>query len=591
MSVFNRPMFRVPGMNNQASGIMASSPNLIRASVANANPLLTGSARNTFQIPMYKDQKPPVGELIFNPTTFPNVIDESQKINTGDIEGTAVEEDKKKQQEKSNLQKLKEIALRSKIAKGDTIADSFDPKVGAEAQTKVLDDAEDDYFGGDVPVSEAPFTNEGSGKADLKPNPNAGTAPEPNILSGFQSKQKQLSDRMTVAVSNLAQGLGSADDLKLGGKTIVQNTEALIAKMQEKGEEPTLADVQDDAIKLLGFDPRELEGEFEEDRKASIFLNMMKAGLAIAAGESDNAITNIAKGFGVGLQGYGEDVNLLNKNLREDRREARNTMYNLLKDKKSEALAKRTLELQQMEGVVNIQRQLVGDQRQKALDIFNQQITQLKFNSDLLSAAAEMGFKEKQLEVTKDNVDKTFKAAILRAQPEIISLLKATGDMKLKQGLTKEIPYGEEGYLDQYDLTPKGQKSIADYLKELKKGGKGGLNVGSKFNVVRKNIATTGQVSIVPKPPGFGEASDDVKESYGIAGQQLMEELKGLTDEFDRFKRIVSFVRSQKQNFPGITIPQNALDKDIQDFLNKQKPGGGTNAQDYTDVLQLSTGD
>ena len=56
MSVFNRPMFRVPGMNNQASGIMASSPNLIRASVANANPLLTGSATNTFQIPMYKDE-------------------------------------------------------------------------------------------------------------------------------------------------------------------------------------------------------------------------------------------------------------------------------------------------------------------------------------------------------------------------------------------------------------------------------------------------------------------------------------------------------------------------------------------------------
>ena len=38
--------------------------------------------------------------------------------------------------------------------------------------------------------------------------------------------------------------------------------------MQEKGQEPTLADVQDDAIKLLGFDPRELEGEFEEDKKS-----------------------------------------------------------------------------------------------------------------------------------------------------------------------------------------------------------------------------------------------------------------------------------------------------------------------------------
>ena len=591
MSILNRPMFRVPGMGgNQPSGIMASSPNLIRASVANANPLLTGSATNTFKIPMYKDQKPPVGELIFNPTTFPNVIDESQKINTGDIEGTAVEEDKKKQQEKSNLQKLKEIALRSKIAKGDTIADSFDPKVGAEAQTKVLDDAEEDYFGGDVPVTEAPFTNEGSGKADLKPNPNAGTTPEPNILSGFQSKQKQLSDRMQTAVANLSTGLASAEDIKLGGKTVVENTNALVAKMQEKGQEPTLADVQDDAIKLLGFDPRELEGEFEEDRKASIFLNMMKAGLAIAAGESDNAITNIARGFGVGLQGYGEDVNLLSKNLREDRREARNTMYNLLKDAKSEALARRTLELQQMEGVVNIQRQLVGDQRTKALDQFNRQITELKFSSDLLGAAADMQFKEKQLEVTKDNVEKTFRAAILRSQPEIISLLKAKGDMKLKEGITKEIPFGEEGYLDQYELSPKGQKAIEDYLKELKKGGKGSLNVGSEFNVKRTNIATTGQVSIVPKPPGFGDANDDIKESYGIAGEQLMEDLGSLSDPIERFNRIVEFVRSQKRNFPGITIPENSLSGDVKKYLQGSKSGGGTNQDDYADVLELSTG-
>ena len=48
---------------------------------------------------------------------------------------------------------------------------------------------------------------------------------------------------------------------------------------------------------------------------------MKEFGLAIAEyGESDNAITNIAKGFGVGLQGYGEDVNLLSKNLREDKK-------------------------------------------------------------------------------------------------------------------------------------------------------------------------------------------------------------------------------------------------------------------------------
>ena len=578
MSVFNRPMFRVPGMNNQASGIMASSPNLIRVSTAQANPLVgnippnRGSSINI----------PPISTV--NTTGFRNPEDQKGPETKSLIQASQ----QRPIGELSNLEKLRKAALREK---GKKTVDDLDPKIGEKSQTTSnIDDADADYFGGDVPLSEAPLTNEGSGKADLKPNPNAGTTSEPNILSGFQSKQKQLSDRMQTAVANLSTGLASADDIKLGGKTIVENTNALVAKMQEKGQEPTLADVQDDAIKLLGFDPRELEGEFEEDRKASIFLNMMKAGLAIAAGESDNAITNIARGFGVGLQGYGEDVNLLSKNLREDRREARNTMYNLLKDAKSEALAKRTLELQQMEGVVNIQRQLVGDQRQKALDQFNRQITELKFSSDLLSAAADMQFKEKQLEVTKDNIEKTFRAAILRSQPEIISLLKAKGDMKLKEGITKEIPYGEEGYLTQYDLTPKGQKAIEDYLKELKKGGKGSLNSGSEFNVKRQNIATTGQVSIVPKPPGFGDANDDIKESYGIAGEQLMEDLGSLSDPIDRFNRIVEFVRSQKRNFPGITIPENSLSGDVKKYLQGSKSGGGTNQDDYADVLELSTG-
>ena len=548
MSVLNRPMFRIPGMNNQASGIMASSPNLIRVSTAQANPLLSGSANNTFQIPMYKDVKPGVVESILSPTTFPNVIDETQSRNTGDIEGLGKASILNPREggggsdimTKTNLEKLKEAALKSKRTQAEKTVDAFDADEALKGKTQVgagMDDADADYFGGDVPVTEAPFTNEGSGKADLKPNPNAGTTPEPNILSGFQSKQKQLSDRMQTAVANLSTGLASAEDIKLGGKTVVENTNALVAKMQEKGQEPTLADVQDDAIKLLGFDPRELEGEFEEDR-----------------------------------------------------REARNTMYNLLKDAKSEALAKRTLELQQMEGVVNIQRQLVGDQRQKALDQFNRQITELKFSSDLLGAAADMQFKEKQLEVTKDNVEKTFRAAILRSQPEIISLLKAKGDMKLKDGITKEIPYGEEGYLTQYDLTPKGQKAIEDYLKELKKG-KGGLGQSfSEFNIKRTNIANTGQVSIVPKPPGFGDANDDIKESYGIAGEQLMEDLGSLSDPIDRFNRIVEFVRSQKRNFPGITIPENSLSGDVKKYLQGSKSGGGTNQDDYADVLELSTG-
>ena len=581
-NVFDRPMFQNPNIRRSTpGGIMASSPNLIRVSTAQANPLVGNIPPNRGS----SIKIPPIST--FNTTGFRNPADQKGPETKSLIQASQ----QKPLSELSNLEKLRRAALKEK---GKTTADDFDPEAALKGKTQVgagMDDADADYFGGDIPLSEAPLTSEGSGKADLKPNQKAGTTPEPNILSGFQSKQKQLSDRMQTAIANLSTGLGSADDIRIGGKTVTENMTALVAKMNEKGQEPTLADIQDDAIRLLGFDPRELEGEFEEDRKASIFLNMMKAGLAIAAGESDNAVTNIAKGFGVGLQGYGDDIATLNKQLREDRREARNTMYNLLKDKKSEALAQRTLELQQMEGIVNIQRQLIGDKRQQATDIFNQQIAELKFSSNLLSAAADMQFKEKNLEVTKDNVEKTFRAAILRSQPEIISLLKAKGDMKLKEGLTKEIPYGEEGYLDQYDLTPKGEKAIDDYLKELKKGTSKSLNSGSEFNVKRQNIAVTGQVDIVPKPPGFSDAGEDIRESYGIAGTQLLKDLSGLTDEFDRFNRIVSFVRSQKNNFPGIKIPESSLSGSIRDFLDKQKSGGGLNRADYADVLQISVSD
>ena len=97
----------------------------------------------------------------------------------------------------------------------------------------------------------------------------------------------------------------------------------------------------------LGYkDPKTLDGEYSEAKEASIWLNMMKAGLAMASGESSNAMTNIAKGFAFGLDGYGKDIGKLSDDLKEDKKEYSKTMFGLLKDERSRRLAENALEIQ-----------------------------------------------------------------------------------------------------------------------------------------------------------------------------------------------------------------------------------------------------
>ena len=569
MSVFNRPMFRIPGMtNNQPGGIMSSGPNIMRASLisgANANPVMTGANQPS---------------VIQDMPIFTNTIPTSIQPQIGNIlgsgekfEGTTKAGVEGQVDPESNLAKLRQAALKTKkIEEGSKVIDDLNPvtgKISQKTTTETVDDGETIDADMVTPDFGQPTKQAGTENNTLESNI--------NILSGFQSKQKQLSDKTAAALANVSAGLASADDIRVGGKTLNENVDALVAKMNQEGKEPTLADVQEDAIKLLGFDPNELEGEFEEDRKASIFLNMMKAGLAIAAGESPNAISNIAKGFAVGLQGYGQDVGRLSKELREDRKEARSTMYNLLKDAKSEALAKRTLELQKMEGIVNINRTLVGDAKKKALDKFNTTMTALKWNQNVLSAAAELEFKEKQLAVTKDNVEKTYRLGLAKAEPEVIQLLKMQGEIKLKDPSKPEIPFGEPGYFKQYDLTDKATKNITTYMNDLVSGKSTGLQSGSLFNRTRENFATTGTIGSVLKPTGYDQLDASIKKQFGIEAYTLQEQLKkNANDPYQQFNDTIAFVRRLKDRIPGIAISIEAIPEDVRPILDRKDKSGKT---------------
>ena len=100
-------------------------------------------------------------------------------------------------------------------------------------------------------------------------------------------------------------------------------------------EEVSLSDMEKKAKDIMGFDP----SKADEQKRSSFWTNLTMAGLAMAAGESDNALTNVAKGLMVGLDAYSKDIKDLNAQDREDRKEYRATLRTLIKNEEDKNIA------------------------------------------------------------------------------------------------------------------------------------------------------------------------------------------------------------------------------------------------------------
>jgi hypothetical protein len=78
-------------------------------------------------------------------------------------------------------------------------------------------------------------------------------------------------------------------------------------------------------------------------------MALIKGGLATAAGESSNALTNIAKGLSIGVDAYGKDISNINAQEREDRKALGEARYKVVQDSKNEQLALRTAKVQYLQ--------------------------------------------------------------------------------------------------------------------------------------------------------------------------------------------------------------------------------------------------
>jgi len=502
-TVFDRPMFQNPNIRrSMPSGIMASSPELIRVGTAQASQLSPTVAEapefrvgqlksGITQIPFYGQRKPrgkSNTEIDAADFEFGRVVPVTATT-FGAIPGSS--------------------AITEEVGGGEvtnvppSINDTTQNILNTATAQKIDDDIET-YDGGDIPVDEAPFTS------NVKPKPE-------DTTKKFDFKDiKQRTAKEIQGIQNLystyASDLDNLDTANILGKTYDKHKEEYIAALQKKPEEATFADVRDAAFDLLGYDKDSLEENLTKDQQGSVWLNMMRAGLAMAAGESENALTNVAKGFQVGLEGYGRDMKDLSDDYREDVKTYQSTMYKLLADKKSENIAKNALDVQRKAAEFNIVQQTRGEERKDLLDKLNTEVAMRKIKIESLATMANYDLEKFKL----DKSDSEFQNMLKIHKAKIAAMLPDEITAAIAQGLVQVKDENKLITADNLELTQKGINQQFDLLKELK---------NSK---VTRPSESMQKINISGRTGGYGmqaapgtTLSADAQEALGLALERL----------------------------------------------------------------------
>lgn len=402
-----------------------------------ANPEVMFDEKTKRFIPKEQSTQQDVDPSSINTTGIPTNISEDTELLVDDSQKKTIAE-KNKQVEKNKF-------IPSDITQGSTMADEIN-----EANKK----------GNEITKKEA----EDSKQEDDSDTPDTFVAPnvmEPN-LQNLTKKQQDLEAK----INNPRQAPKVAMDFTKR----INNIEKI---MKEKGKDITLEDVDKEARKMAGLEDN---ARYDKDRHTAFWMSMIKAGLATAAGESSNALTNIAKGLQFGVESYGKDINQINENEREDNKTLLNLKYKLLSDKKSAEVADRTLRLQYENALMRAEQNQAQFESnmayQQERDKINDAYKATTFELSLYKTMKDIGLNEKTfaLNVQKFNSDQKYKE---EAKKQFEKNLNA----KISQGLISD---------EAVKILTMGDK-YATFDREAYEQGKGGVKLtplGAKLNEV-----------------------------------------------------------------------------------------------------------
>ena len=203
-------------------------------------------------------------------------------------------------------------------------------------------------------------------------------------------------------------------------------------------EEVSLSEMEEEAKKIMGFDP----SKAKEDKKASFWRNLTMAGLAIAAGESDNALTNVAKGLMVGLDSYSKDVKELTAQEAEERKEYRATLRSLIKDKRDENIAMAGLQNDFNYKVADLDLRRSQFDKSQELEQLRLSLAGKQLEVSIATSLAELDLKQQTLDETRAQNIITNARKTLSEQPGFVQYAVPLGLASVEDG---KVTWTDEG--------------------------------------------------------------------------------------------------------------------------------------------------
>jgi hypothetical protein len=570
MSVLNRAMFRIPGQD-QLSGIMRSSPELIRVSTANASPL-----NKSFVIP-----PPAVKVPSLNMNMVPGVSSAATSSDGKFIFPRVAEistEDIDPEAEKTKLEQLKEIAATEKKLTTDTAKKESDKTVDNlgnkinKSNQDIFDKEAENFGGGDISLKEAPLTSN-----VVKDDTGTTTTRKEFDFSDTKEGMQKISTEIQNLYTNFSKDMSNLGNRDLFGTTMNESVEAYREALGKRPKEIGFDDVKDDVFELLGYNRDTLDENLSKDQQSAIWLNVMRAGLAVAAGESDNALTNVAKGFGVGLEGYGRDIKDINEDYREDVKTYTTTAYTMLKDAKAEELAKNTLNLQRAGAEFQITSKFFGIERENLLNQLNREVAGKMLKMNHLKAFSEMDFEKYKFDVSKEQADKANELAFNKLKmmtPELITGAILDGYVELKDPTKPATPdnlkptkkFAESGKSLTTILANKNIRSLTNEQTTRnilgKIGGYGITYTGNKELPQDAQNAIGQKISELEKSgSNYKKAMDAQYPNYNAA----LSEIIGAYRPLQKFEGVKLSFESLNENIK--TAIRNALNNDTGDEI------------------------